>query len=192
MKKNELTQEILKELLHYNPLTGIFTWRERDSKWFAHCKDQEGYCKTWNTKYSNTIAGCKAKKRNVYYNNIGITLLGERKKCKGHRLAFLYMTGKLPKRQIDHIDHNGMNNKWDNLREVTNQENQKNSTMQSNNSSGFTGVHWDGNRNKWKVEIKMKGKTIYGGRFTNKEDAIERRKEMNIEYGFHENYGEKR
>lgn len=60
-----------------------------------------------------------------------------------------------------------------------------------NNSSGFTGVCFDKNANKWRVDIRVDGKLIYGGLFDILSDAIDRRKEMNIEYGFHKNHGRK-
>lgn len=191
MKKNELTKKILKELLHYDPMTGIFTWKERSIKYFSHCKNPEGHHKTWNTRYSRSAAGSEHKERNVSYNIICISLNGKQKRFRAHRLAFLYMTGKLPKIQIDHEDGNGMNNRWINLRDVTHQENNKNQSINSNNKSGFTGVCWDKSRGKWSVKISINNKTVHGGRFVNKEDAIQKRIELNIEYGFHENHGRK-
>lgn len=50
-------------------------------------------------------------------------------------------------------------------------------TVQSNNTSGYTGVKWDKNRQKWAAEIKFKNKWYYLGRYENKEDAIKAREE---------------
>ena len=54
----KLNQEILKELLHYNHENGIFTWLERDVKWFSHCKYSDAECSKFNNKHAGNIAGC--------------------------------------------------------------------------------------------------------------------------------------
>lgn len=190
----KLTQKILKELLHYDPETGTFIWRERDVKYFSHCKNPEHRCNVWNARFSNTFAENKSKHKNsiAYYVYIGITLDKKSKNYKAHRLAFLYMTGEFIEKHVDHIDGNSMNNSWTNLREVTNQENQKNCKLSSNNLSGYNGVCFAKRERKWLVSIGVNKRKIFGGYFTNKEDAIKRRKELNLEYGFHENHGRKR
>lgn len=189
----KLTQKTLKELLHYDPDTGIFTWKERDVKYFAHCKKPGVASKIWNTNFSKTVAGYKYTRKHykTYYEKITITINGSQKAYSSHRLAFLYMTGKWPKHQIDHIDQDGENNTWINLRDITGKENQRNKTLQKNNTSGFNGVHWVKKTKRWRVMLYLNNKQIYGGTFINKEDAIEKRKQMNIEYGFHENHGKK-
>lgn len=55
-------------------------------------------------------------------------------------------------------------------------------TLQSNNTSGVTGVMWDNTRKKWKAEITFKNKVHYLGRFKNKKDAIKVRKEAEEKY----------
>ena len=79
-----LTQERLKQLLYYNPVTGIFTWRKN---------------RTF-TALKNTEAGRIASDKYTYYRIIYI----DNKPYKAHRLAFLYVNGCFPKDQIDHID----------------------------------------------------------------------------------------
>lgn len=190
MEQIKLTQEILKELLHYNPETGVFIWKERSFKMFSHCKNPERICNSWNTRYSGKVAGYKRKNEKIHYNIINISN-GKVKLYAAHRLAFLYMTGKFPEDQVDHINGNGYDNKWNNLRSISNQENSKNVSISSLNTSGFTGVYWDKERKKWAVTISINNKTVSGGRFMNKEDAIIKRKQMNLEYGFHKNHGRK-
>ena len=81
-----------------------------------------------------------------------------KKKYRLHRLAFLYMTGELPSGDIDHIDANGLNNKWSNLRDVSRSINRRNARIPSNNTSGVTGVNWNKTLIKW--EIRLCGKNI--------------------------------
>ena len=88
---------------------------------------------------------------------------------------------------IDHIDHNPLNNCRSNLRIVTLQQNNMNTSKQKNNQSGVIGVHWDKKREKWKAEIKLNNKMVHLGRFDNFEDACKARKEGEIKY-----YGEYR
>ena len=71
-----------------------------------------------------------------------------------HRVIFLMHNGYLPD-YIDHIDGNRLNNRIDNLRQATNVENCYNRDKQSNNKSGFKGVHWKKQINHWVVEIQV-------------------------------------
>lgn len=106
-----------------------------------------------------------------------------------HRLAWLYVTGVWPEHQIDHIDGDGLNNRWDNLREVTNQENQQNRKRMSRNTSGVIGVSFDKGMQKWSARIKAAGKYQYLGCYDKLEDAAKARKDAEEKYGFHKSYG---
>lgn len=186
----ELTQDILKELLHYDPDTGVFTWLERDIKWFGHCRYGSAECDKFNNKHAGNIAGCvHTQNGEKDYIIIGINILGNKKRMRANILAHLYMTGEFPNGDIDHVDGNGINNSWKNLRDVSHQENGKNCKLNKDNTSGFNGVTWDSGANKWRVQLRLGKRCIYGGIFENIEDAIEKRKQMNIEHGYHKNHG---
>lgn len=111
------------------------------------------------------------------------------KKYLAHRLAWLYMTGEWPENQTDHIDHVRDNNKWDNLRKATNQENLKNQSIRKNNESGITGVCWHKTANKWMAYINLSEGSKYLGIFTDWFEAACARKSADNKYGFHENHG---
>lgn len=83
---------------------------------------------------------------------------------------------------VDHINHNKLDNRRENLRICTHQENDWNKPLKSTNSSGIIGVCWDKSRNKWLAQICINGKIIYLGHFTTKEEAAEVRKQAEIEY----------
>jgi hypothetical protein len=165
-----LTQERLKEILHYCPETGVFTWLKG--------------------QYRGSVAGCVIRnpKTGKTYRYLGIRY----RIYATHRLAFLYVTGDFPKENVDHKDGNGINNAWDNLRETSHADNQKNQRKYASNTSGITGVSWSKSKNRWCSCISVKGKNKNLGRFRSKEEAIAARKVAEVLYGYHENHGTER
>lgn len=160
-----ITQEALKEQLYYNPETGYFIRRVVNSRCVK----------------VGEIAGCVV--RHGY-----ISIMVNNKSYPAHHLALLYMTGEMPK-EVDHINHIEGDNRWVNLRAVTHQENQRNRSMNKNNSSGFNGVRFDNSREMWRAQIGINGVHKNLGRFKNIEDAIAARKAANIKYNYHPNHG---
>ena len=149
----ELTAEKLRELLHYDPATGIFTWKVSTAR---------------RVKVGD-IAG--------YSNGNGYLQISVQSRLYlAHRLAWLYMYGTWPTDQLDHINRNRSDNQISNLREVTNKQNGQNQSKPSNNTSGYTGVSWYKRTYKWVAQIMHNQKRIHLGYFTDREDAIAARK----------------
>lgn len=136
------TLKRLKEILWYDPNTGVFIWL------ITRPKIKKG-----------TIAG-NTKKSRVPYILIGI----DGKQYYGHRLAWLYMTGIEPKEMVDHRDGNGLNNKWDNLREANKSQNARNCKVKSNSKSGVKGI--SKNRKGYLVKVCL-------GTYATMEEAVE-------------------
>lgn len=150
MEKAQLpTQAEIKQALYYDQITGVFRWRVLPSN----------RVKLWS------VAGGKSGD----YILIGI----KKGRYGAHRLAWLYMTGEWPENQIDHIDGNGLNNSFGNLRKATIKQNQENLALKKNNTSGFRGVSWIKNRKKWRAGIEHNGKSIYLGYFDTAQEAAE-------------------
>jgi len=84
------------------------------------------------------------------------------------------------KRIVDHIDRDKLNNHISNLRFATDSENQQNRTINYNNTSGFIGVRWNKQREKWQATITVNKISDNLGFFINKEDAIRVRQEAEI------------
>lgn len=138
MAEPHLTSERLRELLHYDPETGIFTWRVRAS----------------SSAQIGAVAGSPEKDGRVR-----ITVDG--KHYLAYRLAWLWVLGGWPEHQIDHEDGDPSNNRWANLREATHAQNQQNIRRAKKNSThGFLGV--TKSRDKWRCGIRLNGK--YHGR----------------------------
>lgn len=173
----ELTQERLKELLHYDPETGVFTWRVSRG---TRAAGSEAGCVTSNHEQK------KHARRPYVRKDIRV----ERKLYLAHRLAWLYMTGAWPPEQIDHIDGDALNNRFDNLRAVTHAQNHLNRPRNRNNTSGVIGVFFDKNGycKPWRAQIDHNGKRWNKG-FKTKEEAIAWRREAAARLGYHENHG---
>ena len=161
-----LTQEKLKQLLHYNPDTGVFSW----------------LVSRGNVVKAGDIAGWI----NKGYRMIKIN----GKNYSSHRLAWLYITGAFPEDQIDHVKHNKTDNRFTKLREATNQENSKNCSKSKNNVSGVTGVSWNKRDKTWSAMIGVNKKTTYLGSSKDKFEVICARKSADNKYGFHPNHGQ--
>lgn len=162
-----VTQAELKRLLNYNIETGNFTWK--------------------STRRGQVMVGDIAGCGDASYGYTVIKING--RLYRAHRLAWLYVHGKFPKNQIDHINHIRSDNRLSNLRHVTQVENHQNCTMDMRNTSGRTGVYWEKARNKWRARIKVGGKRLSLGSYIKHSDACEARDAADIEYGFHENHG---
>ena len=106
-----------------------------------------------------------------------------------HRVIFIHVTGSLPANEVDHINGKKDDNRWCNLRDVTRIENLKNQKVRKSNSSGFMGVHWCKNQEKWISRICNNSKNVCLGSFSDIQDAVRAREQANIKYGFHENHG---
>ena len=140
-----ITQEIVNNLFDYKD--GILYWKVKKPNGVnigdpAGSPDSNGYLKT-------------AIKGKFYLN---------------HRLIFLLHNGYLPK-YIDHKDTNPKNNKIDNLREATHQQNLLNRKLDKRNTSGVKGVSWHKKYNKWQAQLQINGKYKFLGYFDNLEDA---------------------
>jgi hypothetical protein len=93
-----------------------------------------------------------------------------------HRLvADAFLDNPLNKNCVDHFDSNRLNNKIENLRFATTSENNMNRKINSNNISGFKGIHFHKKLNKWCAQIQINGKKQHLGLFENIEDAINAR-----------------
>ena len=106
-----------------------------------------------------------------------------------HRIVWLLHHGEWPDGQIDHINHNGFDNRISNLRVVSDAENKRNTSKSSRNKSGHLGVSWDKITSKWFACIRVDGKTKYLGQFEEIQNAVAARKAADRLYGFHENHG---
>tara|TARA_R110000851_G_scaffold138417_1_gene275047 strand:+ start:988 stop:1500 length:513 start_codon:yes stop_codon:yes gene_type:complete len=163
------TQDKLKAKIHYCRDTGIFTWLYGTG--LVKAGDRAGSVST--TKFSKSYIKIK-----VF-----------RKHYQAHRLAYFYINGEWPTNQLDHIDGCGTNNKWSNLRPVTAAENCKNKRLQSNNTSGTTGVTFNEYMGRWKATIYDGNKQYHLGYHSDKFEAICARKSAEKKRGFHENHG---
>jgi len=151
----DLTHERLLEVLHYDPETGIFTWLV--DRAIAVRKGK--------------IASKRSIKIDGAYYRTG-------------RLAFFYMMNKWPIPTVDHIDRNKQNHRWNNLREASRSLQVLNRNPSKRNINGSTGVYYIEKRKnkKWRVKLRVQGKSVYRKSFATKEEAIEARKLVEMKW----------
>lgn len=89
-----------------------------------------------------------------------------------HTLIWLYHYGVWPKDQIDHINGNRSDNRLENLREATNQQNQFNTGGRRNSTSTYKGVSWHRETQKWQAKISIDRKQYYLGIFNTEQEAV--------------------
>jgi hypothetical protein len=151
-----ITQEKLKELLHYNPETGKFT----------------------------RLVGGHGRRVGEMAGTIdsyGYVQIKIRKKCyRAHRLAWLYMTGMFPKECTDHINNIRNDNRWCNLREASYKENKLNSKVKSNCKLKVKGVEPSGK--KFIARASFNNKKYYLGTFSTISEASRKYKKFCKEY----------
>lgn len=143
----------------------------------------------WNDRYANNSAGWKATNASGYQRwNVQVTYNDKKNTLLCSRIIFLLHNGYLTEgKEIDHADGNSLNNKINNLRELTRYQNQHNAKLQKKNKSGFKGVSWDAKSKKWRVIITANKKRYNFGVYEKLEEAIkvaiEARKKYHGEFG---------
>jgi hypothetical protein len=150
--KKQLTAERLRELLHYDPETGIFTRKISItlSKQFK----------------AGDVAGGIDK-------SLGYIVISvENARYRAHRLAWFYVYGVWPVHGVDHINGIRNDNRLSNLREANKSQNGQNvHKCRSSSSSGVLGVTQIKKTGRWQATITIDGKVKYLGRFLTSEDA---------------------
>ncbi len=145
---NIITAKRLREVLHYDPKTGVWT-RLVSTANRVKVGDTAGNVNT--SGYLQVVVDCR------FY--------------LAHRLAWFYMTGAWPVDQIDHINGIRDDNRFSNLRQATNSQNKANSKRRSDNKSGYKGVHWDERAGRFKAHFRNDGKVIDLGYFDSPDEA---------------------
>lgn len=146
----------LQRLLHYDAVDGLLTWRlvPPDSQ----------ASKRRNTLFAGKEAGHLDATSYVRVTVNGIDYMA-------HRVIWKLITGADPTAQIDHIDGQTTNNRWANLRHVTQDQNQANRKISANNTSGFNGVAFIQAHQKWRAAIGVNGQKKHLGYFATPEEA---------------------
>ena len=144
-----LTCERAKELLHYDPDTGILSWRL-----------------SRGTRAAGMKAGTIHPDRYTSYLHVQV----DKRMYKGHRIAWLITYGKFPLGVIDHIDGDGLNNQLSNLRSASNSQNRMN--WRSYKRGKYPrGVKYDSRNDRFYAVSSLNFKSVHIGTFRTAEDA---------------------
>lgn len=146
----------LAQCLSYDELTGYLTWKERPR---SHFPSDRVF-----SKFNNEFAGRTAGVADHGYIRLGLTVEGKCHSLYAHRAAWCLKTGLWPSMFIDHVNGEGTDNKWGNLREATLQQNLRNVPVRSHSKTGIKGVRVrkDG---IFEARISLNKKTVYLGAF---------------------------
>lgn len=142
----------LRELLSYDPETGIVRWKVRAS----------------TKRMPGDEAGCAYSHHGNRYRKIGIGRLGS---FETHRAAWAMTYGQWPDGEIDHINGDGLDNRLCNLRLTDRRQNRCNSKKPVTNTSGYKGVSWCKRKKRWHVAIKRNYKNYNIGYFDDVHEA---------------------
>lgn len=154
--------EVLRQLLRYEPDTGKLFWRERGPEWFDGSLHHQ---RKWNGRF----AGAECFRASGKFGHRYGTILA--RKYRAHRIAWAIATGRWPESEIDHINCVPHDNRLCNLREASRSENQRNTPIRRNNTSGAKGVSWSRGMRKWHVYIAKDRKRTTVGYFVDLEEA---------------------
>ncbi len=142
-----ITIERLREILHYDPEAGTFTWLK-----------------------SNSTKGLIGKRAGYVDAHQGYRRVNLGGKCyREQRLAWFYMKGEWPIGDVDHIDGNKSDNRWINLRQATRSQNMCNKGVRCDSKSGLKGI--SSSKKRWTASIQVNGKLIYLGSCATPEEA---------------------
>lgn len=169
INRYDLTQSVLHEFLDYNPKTGELTWKKKYTR--------------------KVVVGQRAGSISTKNRHRVLRFMGEL--YAEHRVAWFHYYGKWPDGHIDHVNHNEQDNRIENLRDVTQAENNRNTSKRKDNSTGHVGVWLNklNSKKKFMAELYLSGKRVHYSSHYTLEEAIAARKSAEQIYGFHPNHG---
>jgi len=165
--------EFVREILDYNPSTGVLTWKVRDHKW--------SHATHFNSRFAGKRVGSieKTGYLRCRINNVGFL---------AHRIAYLHYYGVWPD-QVDHINHNKTDNRISNMRDVNASHNHRNKLLRSDRFGSVIGVRRDRLGKKWRAAITVNREYKSLGTFDDFNSAVLARKNAEQLYNFHPNHG---
>lgn len=151
---NKDLSDYIRQELSYCPESGLIKWNHQPLKGRRRGK----YC---------------GQIRNDGYVKFSLKVNGKEHSFVAHRVAWFLYYGDWPDKEIDHINQVKSDNRLSNLRLATRSQNMCHTNTRSNNKSGFKGISFKKDCNKWESKIMLDGKYYYLGLFKTPEDAHE-------------------
>jgi hypothetical protein len=170
--KNKISHEEVRMFFHYDSETGVMKRTFKPDRWGNILP------------HNKIISYIDRKSGYIICNFKGVVY-------KVHRLACLYMTGSFPAGEVDHINGDRLDNRWENIRVVTRNENRRNIGVRKDNSSGYPGVDFHNVVGKFQARININGERKRLGFFETKEEAIKEKQKYEKLLGFHPNHGKR-
>lgn len=156
-----LPPELLREFFVYSASTGKLFFKPRDLSHFKHLR---GF-KSWNTRFSGKEAFTRRNSEGYRVGGI------QDATYRGHRVIWAMVYGYWPEEDIDHVNGLRDDNRLINLREASRTQNNMNSGLRSDNSSGYRGVYFNKQRNAWHARVHAHGKAKHIGFFSDASEA---------------------
>lgn len=182
MRRNEISPELVRDLLRYDPESGKLFWRPRTPALFGgDAARARTSADAWNARFAGKEAFTATSNG---YRQGGIANIIFR----AHQVIWAICYGDWP-HGVDHINGDRADNRLINLREVSQADNMRNRRRGKNNSSGVVGVYWNSQISQWIAQICVDGSRSTLGCFDRIEEAASARKAAEVESGFHLNHG---
>lgn len=155
-------RDYLLQCFDYHAENGTVTWRVRPTGHFFRAQD----CAPWNKRYASRAAGT-VRKTPIEY--VYLRIMNEN--WLAHRVIYKMVTGNEPINEVDHRDTDSLNNRWSNLREATEHENNRNTTKKRDTFFPLKGVVKSVTDGKYQSRVYINGRQIWLGTFDSMEAA---------------------
>lgn len=153
----KITPSDVRKLFDYDPLTGGLSWKPRTPDMFSNGKyGADRVCAAWNARHAGRVPG-------TANTNGHIQILVHKRLRLAHQLIWAMVTDEWPSMDIDHIDCERSNNKWNNLRLATKVENTANRKATVRNKSGLKCVSFDKKSGRWRTDFTHNGRRRFMG-----------------------------
>lgn len=183
-KRDDVTPDILRGLLRYEPETGKLIWLPRtpDTCQVNSFFQNDAHCRHWNEGH----AGTEAFTTPTAYGYLGGSIFNI--DFLAHRVIWAMVFDEWPPR-TDHVEGRQTDNRLHLIRAVDDTGNNRNKRISKANKSGINGVSWHSRKRYWYAHISVNSRPKFLGCFKTKEAAAKARKEADVRYGYHPNHG---